>query len=131
VSPTSKSAGQTAVVPAAGLETRDTADLEVRATLVAAWPRSRASTVQSVGIIVRCEDFSIPPMNLACQETCNLLMQVHQKVVFKKEKGFFAALPRCVSAVNSYKKRIALAAGRRIIAINLTVIGEAVCRTET
>ena len=29
------------------------------------------------------------------------------------------------------KKRIALATGRRIIAINLPVVGEAVCRTET
>jgi hypothetical protein len=36
VSPTSKSARPTAAIPAAGLETRDTADLEVRATLVAA-----------------------------------------------------------------------------------------------
>ena len=50
--------------------------------LVAASPRC-AFAVQSVGIIVRCEDFSISPMNLAGQETCNLLMQVHQKVVIK------------------------------------------------
>jgi hypothetical protein len=35
-------------------------------------------------------------------------------------------LPTCAT-----KKRIALAAGRRIIAINLPVVGEAVCRTET
>jgi hypothetical protein len=33
-------------------------------------------------------------------------MQVHQKVVIKKEKGFLAALPRCVSAVNSTKKEL-------------------------
>jgi len=33
--------------------------------------------------------------------------------------------------VNSAQKRIALAAGRRIIAIILPVVGEAVCGTDT
>jgi hypothetical protein len=33
--------------------------------------------------------------------------------------------------VNSTKKRIALSTGRQIIAINLPVVGEAVCGTDT
>jgi len=46
VSPTSQSAGRAAVAQAAGLETRDTADLEVCATLVSAMP---AVSVYSAG----------------------------------------------------------------------------------
>ncbi|MGA2787881.1 MAG: hypothetical protein ABSF60_10170, partial [Verrucomicrobiota bacterium] len=42
--------------------------------------------------------------------------------------AFFAPLH---FPVNSSKKGIALAASRRIIAINLPVVGKAACRTET